>query len=391
MKNIKFIFIQFIICILLIELIAFLSIEIFHFNANIQIVYPTYFKTKRNAQPVSNYFVYDINNDFGVWHPKQDSFVHHMSCFDVTYYFNSYGARDFERDKKSNENRILFIGDSFIEGLGVDSSKRLSNLIQSETSIDCLNFGTSGDFGSTQISLLYQKFASQFDHNQLVIGIYPNNDFADDDIETGKLIHKDRYRPYYIPEQDTIIYYLDSLKKSKWYPLNTYFSKVKIYNIGSDSLFYSKEYASINLIYKILMHSYSYHLLKRLTIEQEFKKIQNERKSIYNSYTNRQITILKNSLVRIKNTAKTRGVKKILLCVFPNRIDFIELLKEGKKMRLQSELETLSNDLNFEYIDLLSEFSVKDYQKLYLECDSHFSEYGHLKTADILKKHIIKN
>jgi len=135
----------------------------------------------------------DISRQFGVWHHPKACFRHITSCYDVNYHTNSYGARDTERKKRRNGKRVVVLGDSFVEGLGVKKEERLTDFLESWTKIEHLNFGTSGDFGSIQEWLLYKDLASQFDHTDLFIFFLPGNDFRDND---PLYFPSTRYRPY---------------------------------------------------------------------------------------------------------------------------------------------------------------------------------------------------
>ncbi len=136
---------------------------------------------------------------WGAWHKVNESVRHQSTCFDVKYHSNSLGARDAERDLRSRERRFAFIGDSFIEGFGVDKSKRLSAIFEKETGIEALNFAAAGDFGPVQYYIINNKLVSKFDHTDVVIGFLPSNDFIDNDPSDQAWIgnNEKRYRPYY--------------------------------------------------------------------------------------------------------------------------------------------------------------------------------------------------
>jgi len=93
--------------------------------------------------------------------------------------------------------RTVVLGDSMIEGLGLADQDRLTNILEKDTGREYLNFGTSGDFGPLQYALLYKTLAAKFDHDTVVVGVLPDNDFHDMSLEWGKVHHADRYRPYY--------------------------------------------------------------------------------------------------------------------------------------------------------------------------------------------------
>ena len=120
------------------------------------------------------------HDDWGSWH-KASSVAHHTSnCFAVTYRSNAYGARDRERSIGSARGRAIVLGDSFVEGYGVDDGRRMTDLLGARLGYEMLNFG-SVDFGPLQYELLYERLARRFEHDLVIVGVLPQNDFLDDD------------------------------------------------------------------------------------------------------------------------------------------------------------------------------------------------------------------
>jgi hypothetical protein len=66
---------------------------------------------------------------WGAWHLPNATARHADRCFDVKVASNSYGARDRERSL-SGKNRILVVGDSFVEGWGVEAEHRFTNVME---------------------------------------------------------------------------------------------------------------------------------------------------------------------------------------------------------------------------------------------------------------------
>ncbi|MDP1844476.1 MAG: hypothetical protein Q8K64_13745 [Sediminibacterium sp.] len=389
MKWLKRFFLQVVIILITLELFSIIAIEIFNSLELYRSNYPTYIDKIRGKKNYEQLHVVDINNDFGVWHENNKSFIHKSPCFTTTYYFNSYGARDFNRNKLSDKDRAMFIGDSFTEGYGVDSSKRFSNLVEKETGLECLNFGVSGDFGTTQFSILYKKFAVEFDHKYLFIGLFPKNDFIDDDYSFAKTNFGNRYRPYYIPENDSIVYYKEHLSESSWNPKNTNFLGSTNTKINFNKVFTNINY-SVSLFEKIIRHSYSVQLILRIANAIRTKIAEKRNISYYYNFTNRNIAILDNSLSRVLNVAKTKGVKKVILFSIPYIGDFQIRKSTNTVSPLNNELDSLCAKYKIEYVDLLEEFSKRSFEPktLYLSCNGHFSEYGNKLTSEILVKHL---
>ncbi len=147
-----------------------------------------------------------VNNNphFGVWHEPDVEYVHTKSCFSVTYKTNAYGARDRMRQTHGQSSRVVVIGDSFVEGFGLNSEDRTTNILEAETGIEHLNFGTSGHFGPTQSFLLYKHLAKRFNHSIVLFGFLPDNDFTDDDPAHASS-YPNQYRPYYVAKNGNYV------------------------------------------------------------------------------------------------------------------------------------------------------------------------------------------
>src|ERR1700692_3345283 len=117
---------------------------------------------------------------------------------------------DWHSSKPTSKPRTVVLGDSMMEGLGLADQDRLTNILEKGTGREYLNFGTSGDFGPLQYALLYKTLAAKFDHDTVVVGVLPDNDFHDMSLEWGKVHHADRYRPYYA--DDFSIVYTNHVK-----------------------------------------------------------------------------------------------------------------------------------------------------------------------------------
>ncbi len=78
--------------------------------------------------------------EFGVWRYPNAEFHHRASCFDVRYHANSVGMRDRERPLETADHRVVVLGDSFMEGWGINDSERLSNRLEQATGVPHMNF-----------------------------------------------------------------------------------------------------------------------------------------------------------------------------------------------------------------------------------------------------------
>jgi len=90
-----------------------------------------------------------FGNDFSTGYRYTPN-AYFLSVRDKTYQINSMGFRDDEFVVKKKRKLVAFIGDSVIEGLGVEVSERATNLAKSSIekslglAIDIYNFGIGG-------------------------------------------------------------------------------------------------------------------------------------------------------------------------------------------------------------------------------------------------------
>ena len=168
----------------LIILITFLFLfEIFSFalsKFNLLIFNDTpivYLKDQKNI--IDNYWT--EKEIWGAWHEKNFQTSHKKKCFDVIYKTNEVGARDTSFKDLKKENNIILLGDSFAEGYGVNKNQMFEKKIEEVLNRDLLNFSSSKDFGLIQYFIIYEKLASNYSHDTIIVSFLPNNDFKDNE------------------------------------------------------------------------------------------------------------------------------------------------------------------------------------------------------------------
>ncbi|WP_133513210.1 hypothetical protein [Candidatus Thiosymbion oneisti] len=342
---------------------------------NIPTLFPTYSWGNREG------FHFDLDKHFGVWHKPNSSFIHRRQCFSVKYYFNSYGARDKERTKNSKEPRAVVIGDSFVEGYGLDADKRLSDILERATGMEHLNFGTSGHFGLTQEALLYETLAIDFEHDVVLIGMLPDNDFINDDIDIGKRAFRDRYRPYYVGNYpDYKITYLGNRPSLESVINRDFWGKIKSF---------LREY------------TFTYNTLSYIKGMLSYKRAIEENKdsskkgtytvySDYYDYKRHQFMRARFSIEKIVGLASDTG-KSVVLFTIPVYRDFLRYRDNPSPPPLHIELEALSKEIGFEYLDLLPFMfeAEKDWGRFFHTCDFHWNAVGNKKAAEIILENSI--
>lgn len=120
----------------------------------------------------------DRDNQLG-WVLKQS----HESClslknhlrqkvfFDTQIFLNQYGFRDNSLLNESKPD-IVFIGDSWTFGYGVDYQNTFASLVGSKTNMNILNMGVP-NYSSLQSIFLYKRFEDQFSPKYIIF-LNPN-------------------------------------------------------------------------------------------------------------------------------------------------------------------------------------------------------------------------
>jgi hypothetical protein len=306
-----------------------------------------------------NSFWADINPAFGVWHSSGGHFIHEEGCFTVEYDTNSYGARDVERSLHSSAPRTIVLGDSFVEGLGIPADARLTNILEKDTGREHLNFGTGGNFGPLQYALLYKTMAASFDHNLVVVGVLPDNDFRDMSLDYWKSIGEgNRYRPYYA--DDFSVFYTGH------------------FQAGAGEGFWDRLEATLRA------YLASYHVGQFLYSQFYWRNAGPY--SGYNDYSDVDLARLKHALTDIKTTADAHGAQ-VKVFLIPRARDFQRLNQAGTN-HLGPIMEAWGRESGIPVKDLLPEMNrraANDYMSYFLKCDGHWSARGDAAAAQILE------
>jgi hypothetical protein len=315
--------------------------------------------SKPNYHLDYNSFWADINPAFGVWHRSNGRFIHRSGCYTVEYDTNGYGARDVERSLHSSSPRTVVLGDSFIEGVGLPADARLTNILEKDTGREHLNFGTGGNFGPLQYALLYKTMAAAFDHNLVIVGVLPDNDFHDMSLSFWKGRGEGaRYRPYYADDL-SIIY------SGKFQP-----------NKGEGIWYHTEAFLRAYLA--------SYHV--GYYIHDRFYWYSQTPYSGYNDFDDVDLARLKKALEDIKSTADAHGAR-VAVFLIPRANDFLRLHQAGTN-RLGPLLERWGHDSGIPVKDLLPEMEAQsggDYRSYFLPCDGHWSARGSAVAAKVLE------
>ncbi len=332
----------------------------------------TYYRPLYLEEPNDQWFWRTEHHDWGAWHKPSSAAHHTHHCFSVSYRSNSYGARDKERSIKAAAKRGLLLGDSFMEGYAVDEEKRLSNLLERRLGFEILNFGMT-HFGPLQYQILYEKLARQFDHDLVIIGFLPNNDFIDNDLDFQRQ-RRDfarRYRPYY--SRDGGVFYPRS-RPDPGEPA------LLVADKGRDLP--ERRPWSQNL--RRLLWVYGLYLELRMNMA----VLQDPTPADYIGYLESdafRISRATESILAIQKAAAPRPVLVVFLPDYKSW-SYIEDRPESYNESVVPRLQAVLQNHGIKTIELLKEFMKRGLKKesLYLPCDGHWNDAGHRAAFDVI-------
>jgi hypothetical protein len=313
------------------------------------------------------------NSSWGSWHRPNTSTRQISKCFDVVYKSNEAGARDDSFLNLSNaKNTYILIGDSFAEGIGVNFKDTAQAIIEEKTGVNVLNFGSAGNFGPVQYSILYSQLAKKYPHNGLIIFFLPDNDFTDNDPEFWKEKASEikRWRPYYRENTDGGF--------STFIPENAVKKEVEA------------SPTKVQIKIKIENYFWSYNVYKTL----KFILLKNSYQSIQmkSGYFDAPIDEQKAAVFFIDKIISETNAKNIILVAIPRKQDFIRIAQGADKNKTywHSAFATSAARLGkpVTFIDLADHAKPEQADDLFLQCDGHWSAKGNRLSAEIISKNI---
>lgn len=332
---------------------------------------------ERNS--IAGQFYYE-REPWGAWHRPNREVQHTQTCFSVKMRSNSIGARDEEFKPNSKQKRVFALGDSFLEGFGVEKEASIADILERKLGIEVLNFGAAGDVGPLQYQLLYESFRNKYIHDLVAIFLLPDNDFTDNwypYFQARGGIHPFRYRPYYKQKEDSFV---------AWYPTTQPDSKLSLYS--------TKDFSQMNAKEKF------YHFYKNFffssvivfSIRRNWKmhQLRPRRYSGYRDHSDEQRRAV---LWSIEKIAALANKKPVLVVVIPRIPDLEVMQKANPELLLFRELERLTSRRdNISILDLSAAFlaSKENKKSFFLECDGHWNERGHQTAADAVAIEIEK-
>ncbi|MDA7437900.1 hypothetical protein N8773_00875 [Candidatus Pseudothioglobus singularis] len=310
---------------------------------------------------------------WGAWHKKNSRSRHVKECFNITYQSNDIGARDTENYLTiDNNDNVVVIGDSFVEGLGVPMEDTFSFRLKDEYGKKGLNFGASGNSGPLQQYLLYKNLASTIPHNEVVYLFLPSNDFEDNDGRHS--IYGNRYRPYFTGNEYKITY-PNGAVPSNFFPsgLNhsRYIRAIKRFILG-----YTWTANSIRTVRSVLSEN---KIIKGIT--------ESQIPTWEGHYTKDQYAVDGTMFYINKLFSEIPNNYKKTIIVIPDYRD-LKKINSGlpyKNLNWYTQLQKIASQFNSKFIDLAE---VAEYRHdVFLTCDGHWSARGNSIVLEEFKKY----
>ncbi len=254
------------------------------------------------------------------------------------------------------------LGDSFVEGWGLPVNQRLSNQLERATGIEHLNLAMA-HFGPYQASLAYAEFSPRFEHDAVLVGIAPVNDFVDLDYELarGAPAYRFRYRPYLVGT------YPDYAPR--WHRESRLHRGFRRYSYAFNAFDWALHRSGADDAYAPPLktgdgyfHSYFY------------------------DYSPAQFDLLRASLERI---AQVAGGRRMAVFLIPAERDFARYGQSGPGP-LAPALEAVAAPLGVRVVNLLPEMfqAESNHRRYFLQCDYHWNARANERAAAILQREL---
>jgi hypothetical protein len=306
----------------------------------------------------------DLNPKFGIW--RQPNYMARQSgpCFDAIFSTNQFGARDEEWQRHFKNTRGVLLGDSYLEGYGVNENERASEKFEITSGIKLLNFATAGHCGPTQYRLIYEFFKDSIDHNFVLVGLNIPNELEDEDIQAWG--NKKRYRPYLVgeyPDYD-LVYETVSIKNSIYSVEKKLSSVVKNFLVEYSNIFHFVNY----LEYQLKIDS------RKALPNTEGSLLDNHYKNLYRIIFN------------IETIQTLAGARPVYIFFVPNKNFFTERNNETFSF-LKQEFK----DRKIEVLNIGNYLNSPQNNNLFLPCDVHWNKEGNSQIGEALAKAFLEH
>lgn len=329
--------------------------------------------------------------------------------------YNDYGFRDRNFKVEKDRSRILFFGDSFLEGQGVDETARFSNVACQKLGqkIECINFGQIATNPNSYFDNLID-FGMALKPDMVILSIFLGNDFMQMGI--SKLPNS-----YQIKSQNDLLRNIERSNSFLFLLIEQLIKKKRILYKNED--FTNKNFWELIIGKKVDRNFYLKHSnLEDEKYESYEKKIDPKiLQAIYDgklgaTFLNEALNQAKDSadfksyysesdyqsmldyLIEVDKITKKERVKLLILLIPDmsqvNRNEFESVLKKDfaikawpkRLVELSQMHQRLIVDLekrNIPYLDSIDRLKAVN-EVLYYKYDNHFNSAGHRVVGEML-------
>jgi hypothetical protein len=276
--------------------------------------------------------------------------------FDILFTTNSKGFRDDEILQKK-KYRILFLGDSFTCGYGVNRKAQFADLLEKKLNVDIINAGIAG-YETVHQLMFFNKESSTLNPDLVVYFMFLGNDISGNSewsLKTDVLVPKNRYwAPY--PDDWRLISLV----------------KLFVYAIKLERRFI-KEWRPIPSYLEICKKPLSPEALQMYSLSEKILKM------LQDSVTasgNKLLVILIPISFQVENN---------LLDIYRKRNGNIDVDYDFSIPELKMVEFLVAQKIPFKSLTLDLRLASKlSNQPIYYAYDGHFTAAGHLAVSDIL-------
>ncbi|MEW5692086.1 MAG: SGNH/GDSL hydrolase family protein [Candidatus Hydrogenedentota bacterium] len=296
----------------------------------------------------------------------------------IFYAYDNGGFRETGGPLNENNNNLLIIGDSFMDGIEVADTSHIQRYLREklcDMGFNVYVYGVSG-YGTDQ-EALYVIDSMKIYHWKVVgIAFFVGNDYGNNLEKYYKIATKTYYKPYFILEEGKII--------------------LKNVPVPREDI--------NQLIYFLREHTSTYRYIKEMI----FPRIEVLRRK-WLAGNNPQL-IVTSDFDDTKDREYSIKITEAILCYLndelaTNSVSFFviiiptkEQLREFRQYHSIKVLEEICSRHNIPYLNLYNIFlklSQNPANEFYIESEGHFSEKGHyiisLAIVDFLKKQMENN
>lgn len=314
----------------------------------------------------------------GKWHVPGASQRHRKICFDVLYEVNSEGMRDKEFPKESKQFRVAALGDSYVQGWGIPYDERLPTLLTRDTGIPHMNFACPG-LDPVQYLQAYKTRAKKYDHDAVVIGLFPANDLVWP--HTPPKPGEKYQTPFYSGNYPDYTLHLPNDLMDLDSATDRIYHKVETINLKKLLRTFTYTYNAIIYVEQLIKERNRMQPEQRAATAQGGKTAKPT--SMYYNITDNQWDMLRYILQQFRKEA---GDKPILLFTIPWENDMDNYRTFGGPVTLVEKLRKFCPTVDIDYVDLMERMPTdRDiFRQMVFSCDMHLSPAGNAKAEEIL-------